>query len=117
MTYRIQPAEASNLERLGLRHDPEAATFKPGDAGLVKFRNANAPELGIYGAALPYDREELADVIRQGIERPRALTAAETALADKNRAAYALDSLSLELWYRSDVKTYDWTQDDDDHNE
>lgn len=102
MTYRPTPAEESNLARLGLKFDADRPVrqFQPGDAGLVTFRHANGEA---WGSALPYTRGELIEVIRQGRERPRPLTAAETALADKNRAIAYEDAMALEDWARTDL--------------
>lgn len=93
---RINPAEASNLARLGLTYDPDAPKFRAGDASPVTRRPAD----GTFRETRPaYTREEVAAIIKQGKDQPRALTMEEAQTAAKNRAVYYDDRGALERWH------------------
>lgn len=47
----------------------------------------------------PHDPKSLREVVKQGHERPRPLTADETSLVNRNRTKHVEDRQSMEAWY------------------
>ena len=51
-----------------------------------------------------YTQQRVAAIIRQGVERPRALTFEEQARAETNRRVAAEDLRAMERWYSSECR-------------
>jgi hypothetical protein len=71
-------------------------TYDEGHAGPVRVTRPGSA-VDVQPA---YTKRERDAIIRQGKDRPRALTHDETTLATANRRRAREDSLAMEVWYR-----------------